>query len=48
MRNCEKISPLVEQNKSLTTLHIYNIFPGHYGYLRTFINKSLPTGANKN
>ena len=43
-----KISPLVEQNKSLTTLHIYNFFPGHYGYLRTFINKSLPTGANKN
>ena len=43
-----KISPLVEQNKSLTTLHIYNFFPDHYGYLRTFINKSLPTGANKN
>ena len=43
-----KISPLVEQNKSLTTLHIYNFFPGHYGYLHTFINKSLPTGANKN
>ena len=43
-----KISPLVEQNKSLTTLHIYNFFPGYYGYLRTFINKSLPTGANKN
>ena len=43
-----KISPLVEQNKSLTTLHIYNFFPGHYGYLRTFINKSLTTGANKN
>ena len=43
-----KISPLVEQNKSLTTLHIYNFFPGHYGYLRTFIIKSLPTGANKN
>lgn len=26
MRNCEKISPLIEQNKSLTTLHIYNFF----------------------
>ena len=34
-----EISPLEEQDKNLTTLHIYNFFPGHYGYLRTLLRR---------